>query len=71
MTCNTGFPVVRTNSCSGGGLIFNRYLYTVKNLSGTRNSNTMTNILKPKNPNPNPNPNNMPLKKLGFHECRV
>ena len=25
----------------------------VKNSSGTINSNTMTNILKPKNPNPN------------------
>ena len=34
-------------------LIFNHYLYTVKNSSGTINSNTMTKILKAKNPNPN------------------
>ena len=54
-------------------LIFSRYLYTVKNSSGTINSNTMTNILKPKNPNPNIilTYNNMPLKKPDFHECRV
>ena len=41
------------------------YLYMVKNSSGITNSNTMTSILKPKNPNPNIIITyNMLLKKL-------
>ena len=54
--------------------IINHYLYTVKNSSGAINSNTMTNILKPKNPNPNIilTYNNVPLlEKPDSHECRV
>ena len=50
-------------------LIFNHYFsYTVKNSSGTINSNTMTKILKPTNPNPNIilTYNHMPLKNLIF-----
>ena len=49
--------------------LFNHYLYTVKkkkNSSGTKNSNTMTNILRTKDHNPNIiwTNTNMPLKNL-------
>ena len=55
--------------------LFNHYLYTVKkekNSSGTKNSNTMTSILRTKDHNPNIiwTNTNMPLKKQ-IHECRV
>lgn len=50
--------------------LFNHYLYTVK---GTKNSNTMTDIVRTKDHNPNIIWTNtkMPLKKPDFHECRV
>ena len=52
--------------------MINHYLNTVKNSSGAINSNTMTKILKPKNPNPNIilTYNNMPLKNLTSMNAR-